>query len=312
MRLLASSAWLGLAWFAVVNLCAALLIAPCVRRLGAGGLGRRTPEQLLALRLAPVIVALVFTLAVFLPVHWLYEPPDADERFGLVVRVLALATAALLARSGWRALRALRESARFGARAAGSAVGSLGPALVSTGLHGITLAGVFRTRILIGAAARVRLTAGELEAAIAHERAHQHAHDNLKRFVMFCAPDLFGMTPAARRLEAAWRAAAECRADSRATEGDERRALDLAGALVKVARAIPAGAPPEPVLWSTFNDPPLLERRVRDLLAPGGRTRGTHRLGWWMPASAAGLLCAAWAAGHHLHLLTEWLVQSLP
>ena len=132
------------------------------------------------------------------------------------------------------------------------------------------------------------------------------------KFLMFCAPDLFAMMPAARRLEAAWRAAAECQADSHATAGDERRALDLAGALVKVARTVQAGAPPEPLLWSTFNDPPLLERRVRHLLGSGGQTPGRSRWGWWMPASAAGVLCASWAAGYRLHLLTEWFVQSLP
>jgi hypothetical protein len=313
MTLLASSAWLGLAWFAVVNLCAALLAAAILRaRGGAAGLGTLTAGQLFALRLAPSAVAFIFTLAIFLPVHWSYEPADADEDFGIVIRMLALSTATLFAWSGWRAIRALRASARYCARAAGSAVGSLGSALVTTGLYGITLAGVIRTRVLVGEAARARLTAGELETAIAHERAQQRAHDNLKRFLMFCVPDLFALMPAARRLEAAWRAAAECQADAQAAAGDERRALDLAGALVKVARTVPAGAPPEPLLWSTFNDPPLLERRVRRLLASGEQTSGTSRSGWWMPAGVAGVTCAAWAAGYRLHLFTEWLVQSLP
>jgi hypothetical protein len=61
------------------------------------------------------------------------------------------------------------------------------------------------------------------------------ARDNLKRWVLACAPSL-GWRGAARRLETAWEQAAEQDADR-----GSRGALELASALVKTARLAPAG-----------------------------------------------------------------------
>jgi Zn-dependent protease with chaperone function len=313
MSLLASSGWLLLAWFAAANIVAACAAVALVRYLGPAGLARRAPAQLLALRFGPAACATVFAAVVFLPVHWVYEPVGLEESFGFVIGSLAVTTAALLAWGGARATRALRESARFHALAVGHEVEDGTPAVVSARLHGVSLAGVFRTRILVGAVTRADLTDGELEAAIAHERAHQQSRDNLKRFLMFCAPDLFGFTSAARRLETAWRAAAECQADARAAAGSEARALDLASALVKVARG-PAGpgAVAEPVVWSTLHDAPLLEERVRLLLArPAGVTSSRWTM-WWIAGGLAAAVAAGWLAGYRLHVLTESLIQWLP
>ena len=82
------------------------------------------------------------------------------------------------------------------------------------GLPGVSLAGIWRPRILIGSEALSALTPAELDVAISHEVAHQRSQDNLKRFLMFCAPDLFGWTRVARQLEERWQAEAECEADA--------------------------------------------------------------------------------------------------
>ena len=183
------------------------------------------------------------------------------------------------------------------------------------GLAGVSLAGVFRTRILIGTAVRRVLSAAELDVALAHERAHRRALDNLKRSVMFCAPDLFGDWAVSRELEARWRATAEWLADARAVNGDGRRAVQLASALVKVSRisADRAAFASSPA-WSTLHDPPLLEMRVRRLVsgdAPAAEAR-TSRLPVCAIITGAGLACVAMLASPAVHYLTEALVRALP
>src|SRR4029453_6407376 len=105
--------------------------------------------------------------------------------------------------------------------------------------------------------------------AISHETAHERSRDNLKRFLMYCAPDLFGWSRTARELEDAWQRQSEYFADDYAVMGDESRAVVLASALVKVAqlsRRTRGVATPVPA-WSAFHVPSLLETRVRRLVA---------------------------------------------
>lgn len=314
---LVSTLVLGLAWLAAVNIAASLAAscaAPLVLRTRAG----RRVEVLLALRLFPAAASLFFAGAVFIPAHWRLEPSNAEETFGLVLYALAaLGVASLLrsaarlvavARAGWR-LRACRR------------LQSVDPALgvyAVQGLGGVSLAGVFRTKILVGAPVLRALTDAELDVALAHERAHRTALDNVKRFAMFCAPDLFGGGSASRAVEARWRATAEWAADARAVDGDVARAVQLASALVKVSRIASAPSPfvTSPA-WSTLHDAPLLEMRVRRLVAgdalvaappPRRRASGASL------ATIAGavLLLAGAQASPSVHHLTELLVRLLP
>lgn len=314
MTLLLSSTWLGLAWFAAVNALASVIAWSLATRLASGDLGRRSPAYLLGLRLGPPAMAIVFTTVVFLPVHWRFEPIGPDESFGLVLRGLAVVGAVLLGRAGWRAFQVLRQSASLCALLGPARLEGGELAHVSDHLQGISLAGVFRTRIIVGTTARGALTPAELDVAIAHERAHAGARDNLKRFMMVCAPDFVGCTTVGRRIEEAWRAAAECQADARAAAGSEMRAVDLASALVKVARLTehpPASV--RPLVWSTFHEPPLLEARVRHLLAvahvPAGTPSRRQPVAFWL-LGALPALGLVW--GQHLHRLTESLVRLLP
>jgi Zn-dependent protease with chaperone function len=312
LTLLVSSVWLGLAWFAVVNAMACVVAWLVARRLLKWGRCLPTAPHLLAIRLGPAIVAAVFTVLVFLPVHWRFEPLDSDESFGFVVRGLALVSGALLVRAGWRAYRALRQSAALQSLVMPTLGRAGDRAYVSDRHEGISLAGVFRTRVIVGSEACARLTPAELDVAIAHERAHERSRDNLKRLAMCCAPDFLGGTGIGRRLEAAWRAAAECQADALAVAGSETRAVDLASALVKVAR-VTSDSPTavRPPVWSTFHEAPLLETRVRRLLnrEPSAEI-GRHRLS--LSCVMAAVAGSIWMSGHQLHWLTETLVRWLP
>ena len=129
---------------------------------------------------------------------------------------------------------------------------------------GVSFFGIWRPTILVGSEARAALTPDELDLAISHEIAHRQSLDNLKRFMMHVAPDLFGWTGVARELEERWQTEAECEADASAAGGDGQRAVLLASALVKVARLGGMGhlRSPSPA-WSAFHVPTLLELRVR-------------------------------------------------
>jgi hypothetical protein len=132
---------------------------------------------------------------------------------------------------------------------------------------------------------------------------------------MFCAPDVFGWTAAARTLETRWRAEAENRADISAVAGDARRAMHLASALVKVARL--TGRRPEPVqppVWSTFHEPALLEARVRRLVAgpPAAATAWPLRRYVVLALPAAAVVLWASDALYGIHRATEALIAVLP
>lgn len=320
MRLLFSVALLGLGWFAAVNLA-----ATAVAWLAARVLLRRprvNADVLALVRLAPSIAATIFVLVVFVPGHLRFEPLESDETFGLLLLALTLVSAAVLVRSLRRAI-ALVSAARLARKALaihGATLGSPADnyrtkAYELDGFSGLSLAGIFKARILVGSRVRRALTAGELELAIAHECAHQSSRDNLARGAMFCAPDVFGLSSTGRALERRWQAETECRADSEAVAGDERRAVLLASALVKVARLAAERDPLGSPAWSAFHEPTLLEARVRRLLSGAALVSSSWRLN--MPLTL-GLLLVLAAAGSTLgaameiHRLTEVLVELLP
>jgi hypothetical protein len=313
MAMATGSLVLALAWFAAVNASASILSWMLATGLPSRS-QRENPRLLLAIRLFPAIISIVFAGALFMPSHWAFEPRDANETLGLAWYALASAGLLLLIRSAARALAILRTG-RWLRLAERPSTVSFADVYEVDGFRGVSLAGVFRTRILIGPSVARQLSSGELEVAVAHELAHRDAFDNLARWGLVCAPAFFGGCRAAQRLEQDWHAAAESLADARAVRGDSVRAVHLASALVKVARLAAEGTADRLVpTWSTLNDPPLLERRVRRLLtgAVPVATSGRSRL---VPAAVtlgASLLVAVPAFAGMIHRVTETLVNLLP
>lgn len=309
---------LSLAWFAAFNAVVSLAIWMLATRVGTRR-GARSADALLAIRLLPFAVSTFFVTAIFMPAHWRFEPRGLDETFGIAVYLLAAAGALLIlrslsrvasvARAGWH-LRACTALPRIASEGAGTT-----EVFEVPGLAGVSLAGVVRPRILVGPAVRHTLTEAELDAAVAHEMAHRAAGDNVKRFVMFCAPDFVGGSAAAQAIESQWRAAAEWQADERAVGGDTTRAINLASALVKVARlATTAPARLTSPAWSTLHDAPLLQTRVQRLVAGTPQPAAAPR-GPWLAvalALAAAAVAAGSAAAANVHQVTETMAHLLP
>jgi beta-lactamase regulating signal transducer with metallopeptidase domain len=301
---------LALAWFTAINAIASLLAWILSPRLSP--LRVHNARRFMLVRMFPAAASLLFAAFVFLPSHLAFEPRDATETLGVVWLVLAGCGSVLVVRSVVRGERAWRAGRRLLSANRLRRTGAAGVRELE-GFAGVSLAGVIHPQILIGAEVTRELTPAELDVAVAHERAHGDALDNLTRWFILCAPDFFGGSTRARRLEDDWHEAAECLADARAVAGDRLRALHLASALVKVAR-LSAITPPYVVpAWSTLNDPPLLERRVRHLLSDAltspAPSRRPFAAGLTM---AAGLLLFATAAAAGLHRVTEQLIALLP
>jgi Zn-dependent protease with chaperone function len=108
----------------------------------------------------------------------------------------------------------------------------------------IAVVGAFRPRLFVADSLLDSLNSEELAAAIAHECGHLLSRDNLKRALLRICRDALTIVPCGRILDRDWAEAAEAAADEHAARRGGPVALDLAAALVKIARLIPPGARP--------------------------------------------------------------------
>jgi len=315
---------LALAWFGAVNAALSTVAAGLGWFIQRGLVRLRAssaPDVLLLLKLAPGVVALFFTFVVFLPAHWRFEPEGAEESAGYTLVALGILGAVTLVLAVRRAVRdagATRRVERGWHERASGPTTFAGGRLPVYGLPDaspvISLAGLVRPRVFVARPVVEAFTGDEMEVSLAHELAHHDTHDNLKRLLVACSPDLLGIWPSGRALERRWRALVEFAADARAVAGREERALSLASALLKVARLAPA---PVSAAASGFYDGTLLAARIDRLLSPGLGEEPPHRLApaWEVFLGSATLfaaLLAAEAAWFGVHLATEGLVRFLP
>ena len=113
---------LTLAWFAVINAIVSGISALCALAVRRGETIAR-PRLLLTIRLLPATVSLLFAGAMFLPTHWMLEPRDAEETFGLMWYGLAAVGGFLIIRSGVRAVSIAIAGRRFRFSSRGSSLG---------------------------------------------------------------------------------------------------------------------------------------------------------------------------------------------
>jgi hypothetical protein len=260
-----------LAGFLVVDLAATGWIA-AVWTVVADDTPRWSPSQrrrlLAAARVLPGAAALLFATLVVAPGYVWREPRGARESVGPLLALAALAAIALLIRGPMLAIRAWRSTRRIETawlRVAHRIDVPRVPFPVwraRRGAAGFWLSGLWRPRLIVAGDVLDALTPVEIEAAFGHELAHAASRDNLVRLCLAGCPGALSVTSLGRRLEHEWAGAAEAAADRRAVHGSPAAAVELASALVKVARL----APPGPGLASALGDGDV-DGRVRLLLA---------------------------------------------
>src|SRR6185436_17666646 len=134
----------------------------------------------------------------------------------------------------------------------------------------VAVVGAFRPRLFIADHVFESLSEEELAATIAHEYGHLAAHDNFKRAVMRVSRAALLLIPCGRSLDRAWSDASESAADEHAAQQSSLVALNLASALVRIARMIPTGNRQLiPAAVSAFlgnEDSPGVKVRVRRLV----------------------------------------------
>jgi len=275
---------LCLAAFFLVHLAMGLLIlafTPAALRRAEQIAPRSAARWLLALRLLPLACSLFVVAALCVPSYLWLEPEIAVEEAGFACLASALLGLVVWCISIARAVRAAAGSLRyidrcrrtgFGIRLAGDR----SPVWVLEDTSGsLMLAGIVRPRIFISRRVLTALSADQLAVAVRHEGAHRNSCDNLKRLLMALAPGIIPFFRGFDSLEAYWARFAEWAADDRAVDGDFRRSLSLAAALVRVARLRPA-AYPSPVITSLLDEGHGLSARVDRLLcvSPVSEARG--------------------------------------
>jgi beta-lactamase regulating signal transducer with metallopeptidase domain len=184
----------------------------------------------------------------------------------------------------------------------------------------IAVVGTLRPRLFIAEQVLESLTEDELVAAIAHEGGHLAARDNFKRALLRGCRNLLTIVPSGRSLDRAWSESVECAADEHAAQLSPDIALNLASALVRIARMVPVGVRTELPL-ATFlvgEETRGIKVRVRRLveIASVGRSNGGEglRVKTVVPAIAMMALCTftmAVAANPHVLLAVHSVIEDV-
>jgi Zn-dependent protease with chaperone function len=273
----------ALASYAALNLLASLALA-LLWRSGAPALPiapAARARRLAWLRAVPGIGAASLTALVVVPAFVTFEPFAAAEPVGPVALLLAAVAAAQAAASAWLAVATTTRTRAVARRWLRSSQpldvdppAGVPAFTIDSPAPVVALVGVFAPRLVAARSVIDTCSAEELARIVAHERGHVQAHDNLKRWLMACAPDALRWTPVHGEMAAAWHDAAEDAADDVAAGGEAAARTDLAALLVKIARLTSAPSWPAATV-SPFVEQDGLERRVRRLLSategPGPR-----------------------------------------
>jgi Zn-dependent protease with chaperone function len=243
---------LVLALLLTINATATLVAAgfgrlckPLLRKCSA----RTRAEILFVMRIGPPVIAIVAIAAFMIPSYLTYEPHTTNEFVSWKLGALATLSAIGVGLALWRGVRfVLQHSFPI-----------------------IAVVGAIRPRLFIATHVLESLTEEELAAAIAHEYGHLAARDNFKRSVMRVSRAALLLIPCGRSLDRAWSEASESAADEHAAQQSSLVALNLASALVRIARMIPHGQRQiMPAAVSAFllggEDTPGVKVRVRRLV----------------------------------------------
>jgi Zn-dependent protease with chaperone function len=270
-------------------LLALLLTINATATMAAAGLGRvskrmlwscsaRTRAEILfVMRIGPPVIAIVALAAFMIPSYVIYEPHKTEEfvswKLGTLAALSAVGVGLAIARGvrSWLATRSLLKQWLATSTPIQLDAIAVPTFVVQHSFPIIAVVGALRPRLFIAHQVLDSLSQEELAAAIAHECGHLAAHDNFKRSVIRSSRAALLLIPCGRSLDRAWSDASESAADEHAAERSSLVALNLASALVRIAKMIPKGQQQiMPASASAFlsddEDTPRVKLRVRRLV----------------------------------------------
>jgi Zn-dependent protease with chaperone function len=273
-------------------------------------------DLLFALRILPLAMSSLITLAFTLPSFLLLEPRSTNEAIGTAPLVLGLCSLILLGIGIARAAMAQRRTSHalvewlHGSILMESQITEpdSGVPIFRTGNDAptLTVAGLCAPKVVVSDAAVATLNPPELRTALRHEIAHALRYDNLKKLVF-----RFSVFPGMSDLEHAWSEETEMAADDAAVSNSSD-ALDLAAALIKVSRLGSMESSGE-LTMALLHSSTALSARVHRLVT-WDRARKAETCARWLYAllAAAIVLSVAISYGSlltQMHAFTEWLVR---
>lgn len=206
---------------------------------------RTRAEILFVMRIGPPVISIIWIAAFIIPSWLIFEPYSTDETVSLQLAIIATVSALGVGCAVWRVVRSWRATHKLLRNWIFNAIpieleGVKVPTfLLQHPFPIIAVVGTFRPRLFIAEHVLQSLSKDELAAAIAHEYGHMAAHDNLKRALLRASRAGLLMFPCGRSLDRAWSEASESAADEHAAQQSSSVALNLASALVRIARMIP-------------------------------------------------------------------------
>src|SRR5437667_2125971 len=209
---------------------------------------RSRVDILFAMRVSPPVLAMIAVSLFLVPSYLNYEPYSTLEVVSKKLAALALVSGLGFVFAMWRCARSwwathllLREWLVNAHRIKLEGI-DIPTFRMPTAFPIIAVVGAIRPRLFIAERVMQSLTQEELAAAIAHEGGHLAARDNFKRLLLRMCRDLLMVVPCGRSLDRAWAEAAESAADEHAAQQNGDTALNLAAALIKIAKMIPVGS----------------------------------------------------------------------
>jgi Zn-dependent protease with chaperone function len=270
---------LVLALLLTLNASATLVasgIARASKRLLWKCSARTRAEILFVMRIGPPVIAIVAIGTLLIPSYLKHEPQATNETVSLKLGVLAaisaigVALAILRGLRSWLATRSLLREWLSASTPFHLEAVKVPTFVLPHSFPIIAVVGAIRPRLFIASHVLEKLSDEELAAAIAHEYGHLAAQDNFKRSVMRISRAALLIIPCGRWLDRTWSEASESAADEYAAQRSSQVALDLASALVRIARMIPQGQRQTlPAAVSGFligSDTPGVKVRVSRLL----------------------------------------------
>lgn len=290
----------------IINLIGAIAVSGLWRLISAvlpEMSARGRSRSVFALRVFPAAAALVLSFGFVVPSYLLYEPYVSNEVVSAKMAIIASISifgsfcALLRLGSSIAATRRLSSDWFKNAERVESLELDLPIYKIEHEFPLIALIGVVRPKIFIASKILDTLTAAEIRAALEHEYAHHAAGDNLKRAFLRVCRDLL-IIPIGSELDREWSRITERAADERAARTGRNYSLDLAGALVKIARLAPANEHPALPSGAFLIEPEGIEitSRVRNLLEINPQSAGANFFSsnWvWLGLTAAILFLPA-------------------
>jgi Zn-dependent protease with chaperone function len=208
---------------------------------------KRRASFVFTLRVLPFVFSAALLLFLFIPAFALHEKENPNEFISFKLAVLAcvalmcvlFAVAQLslsLLKTRTQISRLAREENRLNFGTTKFPVYK-----IKHDTPMVAVFGFFKPKVFIEEKVLELLNDEEIEAVLAHEEAHITSRDNLKKLAMIFCRSLsvfrFG-----NEIEKAWRDSSEAFADETASREKRTRSLDLASALVKLARMMSASS----------------------------------------------------------------------